>query len=247
MHMAEARIFVSHAHSDAEWCRGFVDVLRKSGADVWYDEHDLRYGRLTVSIAQEIQERPIFIVVLSPASALSPWVAREMEAAMLLADSDASRVILPVVAAPSDNIQVFWRLYKWVAGPNGAALTPARAAEIALQWLIEGGFAQLSIPQDASDGSRDRDIDTQAELPRPIVIHHLSDLHFSARSVDVPEYIAFMRYASHMNTLPASRRPDLVAITGDLTDSGSEGALEAVPKHWRDIGTLSCESASRMF
>jgi TIR domain len=74
--MAEAaRIFVSHAHEDNAWCYTFVVALRQGGATVWYDEHNLGYGALEDEIERELRARPIFLVILSPASIGKPTVA----------------------------------------------------------------------------------------------------------------------------------------------------------------------------
>ncbi len=44
--MAEQlRVFVSHSHQDNAFCQQIVQALRDAGADVWYDEHNLRLGR----------------------------------------------------------------------------------------------------------------------------------------------------------------------------------------------------------
>jgi tetratricopeptide (TPR) repeat protein len=126
--MAQAAgIFVSHAHEDNAWCRAFVLALREAGADVWYDEHNLGYGVLGEEIERELKVRPIFIVILSPASVGKPWVRREMNAAVGLRDEEPDRIILPVVAEKTE-IPLFWREYKRVSGPLDAGLTAAEAA-----------------------------------------------------------------------------------------------------------------------
>src|SRR6516164_5079245 len=94
-----ARIFVSHSHEDNVWCRAFMTALSRAGADVWYDERDMEPGRLDDVIAPELRARPIFIVVLSPSAVASRWVQREVEAAIQLQNEDATRTILPVLAA----------------------------------------------------------------------------------------------------------------------------------------------------
>src|SRR5690348_10082282 len=67
-------IFVSHSSADNLWTREFVARLRQAGEDVFYDEHSLGYGTHMRIIEQEIQSRPIFITVVSPAAVGSPWV-----------------------------------------------------------------------------------------------------------------------------------------------------------------------------
>src|SRR5690242_16889498 len=106
-----AAIFVSHAHEDTAWCRTFVHVLRDAGAQVWYDEHNLGYGAITEEIERELRARPIFIVIVSPASVEKAWVRREMTAAITMRDREPSRIILPVVAAKAE-IPLFWDEFK---------------------------------------------------------------------------------------------------------------------------------------
>lgn len=122
-----ARIFVSHAHEDNDWCRGFVNALRDKGADVWYDEHNLGHGRLMEKIELELSARPVFVVILSPAAVASPWVKREVGAAMFLQDDDPARVLIPVVAQKCD-IPLFWNSYRRASGPDDMGLTPDGAA-----------------------------------------------------------------------------------------------------------------------
>src|SRR5689334_5381494 len=75
--MAQMRIFVSHSHQDNAFCHVLVKALRGAGVDVWYDEHNMGSGRLGPTIEREERERPVFVVILSPAALHSPWVEDE--------------------------------------------------------------------------------------------------------------------------------------------------------------------------
>jgi tetratricopeptide (TPR) repeat protein len=101
--MATPRVFVSHSHEDDAFCRALVYALRQTGADVWYDEHNLGSGQLMAVIQRELGTRPIFIVILSKAAFASRWVKRETTWAFELYDRDASRILLPVTAAGIDR------------------------------------------------------------------------------------------------------------------------------------------------
>ena len=125
---AETRIFVSHSHQDTTWCQEFVTALRTTSADVWYDESSLDYGQLMDEIENELRARPAFIVVLSPSAVVSPWVRREMSAAMTLHDQQPERIILPVVAETCD-IPLLWSGYKWLSGPGNEGLPAFDAAK----------------------------------------------------------------------------------------------------------------------
>ncbi len=85
--MATPQVFVSHSHTDNEYCRAFVAALREALGDenaVWYDEHNLGWGALRQVIDRELQQRQHFIAILSPAAVASEWVNIEIDAALSL-------------------------------------------------------------------------------------------------------------------------------------------------------------------
>jgi hypothetical protein len=128
-----AAIFVSHSHRDNAWCRDFVRALRSRGADVWYDEQSLGFGRLAQVITHEMQRRPVFIPVFTPTSVASKWVQREVEAAIYLQDKDPDRIVLPVIAARCD-VPPLWITFRRISGPDdgplGAEEAAAQVAEV---------------------------------------------------------------------------------------------------------------------
>jgi tetratricopeptide (TPR) repeat protein len=133
--MAEAAdIFLSHAHEDNAWCRTFVEALRQGGATVWYDEHSLGYGVLGEEIERELLARPIFIVILSPASVNSPWVRLEVDAAIHLRDQNPERILLPVVAEKAE-VPLIWQEFKRVSGPGDTGIGAPEAASQVIQRL----------------------------------------------------------------------------------------------------------------
>jgi tetratricopeptide (TPR) repeat protein len=120
------RIFVSHSHADNSWCRQFVALLRETGADVWYDETNLKYDRLTTQISREIESRPFFFVVLSPEAVTSEWVNSEWGAAFTFKIDDPSRrVLVPIVVRKCD-IPALLRDYLRI---QAADMTPKAAAD----------------------------------------------------------------------------------------------------------------------
>lgn len=58
-----------------------------------------------------------------------------------------------------------------------------------------------------------------------IIIHHLSDLRYRDRT---EQRERLFRYRGYLDNLTADRRPTLVVITGDLTESGKQEDLRAV-------------------
>jgi hypothetical protein len=115
-----ARIFVSHSHEDDAFCRALVAGLRQAGADVWYDEHNLGSGQLLDTVERELRERPVFVLVLSPAALQSPWVRDETKWAFTRLRRDPSRILLPVLArtVEEDAIWLFLQDFKRVEAPD---------------------------------------------------------------------------------------------------------------------------------
>lgn len=99
------KAFLSYSHHDKAFCERLVSSIRRDlpTVDVFVDSDVLRGGDkwLTV-IQQELLEREVFIVVLSPASVTSPWVRDETSLAFEEAASNPRRIILPVMYQQCD-------------------------------------------------------------------------------------------------------------------------------------------------
>ncbi len=129
--MSAPAIFVSHSHKDDTYCHTFVTALRGAGLDVWYDEHNATAGHLVDVISHEIRQRPVFIVILTPAALTSDWVKDECTWAYNRWQKDkANRVMLPVLAATvvEDDIWDFLQVFRRVEQPG---LRPWPVAEAA--------------------------------------------------------------------------------------------------------------------
>ena len=137
--MDQLRIFVSHSSRDKLFADALVKTLREAGADVWYDEHNLGTGQLLEEIQRELRARPIFIVILSVSSFVSPWVTRECTWAFQLCDREPSRIILPVVATPIRRVafdgMLFLESFKRIAGPGDMPYPRAEAIDRTLGLL----------------------------------------------------------------------------------------------------------------
>lgn len=123
--MAQMRIFVSHSHEDDAFCGAVVEGLRRAGADVWYDEHNLGAGQLMSVIQRELGSRPVFVLILSKAAFASRWVRRETGWAFELQDRDPTRILLPVTAGPiersdfsPENEWLFLHDFKRIEAPS---------------------------------------------------------------------------------------------------------------------------------
>jgi 3',5'-cyclic AMP phosphodiesterase CpdA len=85
-----------------------------------------------------------------------------------------------------------------------------------------------------------------------IVIHHLSDLHFQQRPANSHEpgtrQDPLVRYRGFLEGLPPDRRPDLIAITGDLTTTGDKYDLATIASILRnDFPRWDTELAHHIF
>ena len=116
-----ARVFVSHSHTDAVYCRKMVQALREAGMDVWYDEHNLGAGKLRREIERELLSREHFIVILSPSAVESRWVEAEIDGALSLLYDGKIRTFLPVIAEKCE-IPVLLRGYKFISGDSFSPL-----------------------------------------------------------------------------------------------------------------------------
>lgn len=142
---ATPRIFVSHSHQDAAFCRAYVNGLRAHGLDVWYDEHNLGSGALRSTIERELQGRDHFIVILSPAAVSSDWVNAEIDGALALMRRGQVRMFLPVVAAVCD-IPVLLDRYKRITGADGGSVGVDEAVARTVQALSGAASAPVGSP-----------------------------------------------------------------------------------------------------
>ena len=100
----DKRIFVSHSHEDNEFCLRLVhDLCQALGGHeetVWLDQSGGLRGGMAWwrEICDNIQERPVFIVVVSPDSMRSNWVRDEIELAWQYKNNaPGGKTILPVM------------------------------------------------------------------------------------------------------------------------------------------------------
>ena len=90
------QIFISYSRKDIDFARKLAGDLEKAGYDVWWDLTDLRGGDDWVRvIPAAIESSLYFIVVLSPNSAASDWVAKEYTQALNL-----RKKIIPIQLEP---------------------------------------------------------------------------------------------------------------------------------------------------
>jgi len=92
------RVFVSHSHADRPLAEALATALRERGVDAWFDKWEVAPGdSLVQKIFEEgLKDCALFIVLLSPASVTSKWVAHELDVALVRRIEQTTRVV-PVV------------------------------------------------------------------------------------------------------------------------------------------------------
>jgi len=102
--------FLSYSHRDTTFVDQLHDRLTKDGIVVWRDVKEMLVGEvIDEAVSAGIQDNWLFIVVLTPNSVNSRWVARELDEASH-EEIQGSKVLLPVVARGLDPASVPARL-----------------------------------------------------------------------------------------------------------------------------------------
>lgn len=93
-------IFLSHCHSDKTLARKLARQLESNDIEVWIDEAEILVGdSLIEKISEGIDEMDFLGVLLSPESAKSEWVKKEVDIAMNH-EIEGKRVkVLPLIVA----------------------------------------------------------------------------------------------------------------------------------------------------
>ncbi len=149
--MATPQVFVSHSHTDNEYCRAFVAALRQGLGDenaVWYDEHNLGWGALRQAIDRELLQRQHFIAILSPPAVASEWVNIEIDAALSLLRKGSMQT-LQFVTAVSCDVPPTLERYKRIERAGGPYL-PADAAMKAQAVITGTRIPDLPTPSPTS-------------------------------------------------------------------------------------------------
>lgn len=154
--MNQPRIFVSHSHDDNAFCDALVKSLRRAGADVWYDEHNLGAGHLLNEIQRELLSRPTFLVILSKAAFRSAWVLRECQWAYRLYMREPNRIILPITAQAIEemdfNTWLFLEDFKRIEAPGYKPLPQTEAIAKTLHALVLTPDDTTTAPETAGAG-----------------------------------------------------------------------------------------------
>lgn len=96
-------MFLSYNHADRISARALGVHLLLAGAEVWYDEWEIRAGdSIPGRLNEGLAGFDMFVLVWSQHAVRSDWVRREMEAALDRSIADAKVRIIPVRLDGSD-------------------------------------------------------------------------------------------------------------------------------------------------
>jgi predicted ATPase len=138
----DTEVFVSYSRQDSEKASSLIRHLRTAGAAVWVDQDGISAGSAWAGeIIQAIEQCRVFLLLLSPASAASDQVFREVSFA-----SDRGKRILPVRLGP---VQPPARLQYYLAGIQYLDLGAGRTEDCA---VVLEALRRLGVHVGAVDG-----------------------------------------------------------------------------------------------
>jgi hypothetical protein len=102
-------VFLSHSSQDGQFAADLAGVIRRHGIPVWYSQTNiLGAQQWQDEIGAALLRCDWFVLVLSPNSASSMWVKRELSYA--LQQNRFENRIVPIVYQPSNFEQLSWTL-----------------------------------------------------------------------------------------------------------------------------------------
>jgi hypothetical protein len=92
------RVFISHSHHDNAWCRALVPGMENENYEVFLDETSMQGTQSWLrTVANEIVNCDVFVLVLSPEAWASDWVQYEFELAFI-----SHKPVLPLLLRAVD-------------------------------------------------------------------------------------------------------------------------------------------------
>jgi hypothetical protein len=102
-------VFLSHSSLDGQFATDLASVIQRHGIPVWYSQTNIVGAQQWQDeIGAALQRCDWFALILSPQSASSMWVKRELSFA--LQQNRFEDRIVPIVYQPADINQLSWTL-----------------------------------------------------------------------------------------------------------------------------------------
>ena len=113
--MEVKRVFISYSNVDREIAEKIADILKNEGVEYFFGEKNIQWGNDIKNIINDTLANRITheIVILSPASIKSQWVAYEIGFA-----TAKDVIILPFLTHPSVEIPLFMKGYNYKVDLN---------------------------------------------------------------------------------------------------------------------------------
>lgn len=120
IHVRPASVFISYSSADEELAQKLSAYLERSGVSTWFAPHDMTStAPIDIALTRAIAGRDSMLLVLSPASIRSRWVALEVECALRAAESDGRRRIVVLALIPHADLEA-----TTLVASNGIDLAP---------------------------------------------------------------------------------------------------------------------------
>ena len=105
------KAFISYSSIDDRWAKRIAGVLARLGVDHFLDRKDIRWGdKVVEAISESMRSSSDVVVVISPASLKSQWVAFEIGQAKAL-----GKRLLPLLTHASLDVPDFLRGFHYVS------------------------------------------------------------------------------------------------------------------------------------
>ena len=87
------KFFISYSFADRDWARAFASALRETGADIWFDEFNIKPGDpISESVEAGLRDSDIIILLISDETVRSNNFFFELGAALGM-----NKKIIPIV------------------------------------------------------------------------------------------------------------------------------------------------------
>jgi hypothetical protein len=120
-------VFISYAARDAKWASEFWTHLKALGVEAWFDRAELLPGdNYHTELGRALESSDALLVLVSPASAVSESVRREVQFA--LGSERFENRVIPVIVEPAKRMP--WILSSFQAVSGGPAEAAQQVAHI---------------------------------------------------------------------------------------------------------------------
>ncbi len=138
-------VFVSYSHADRAFVDQLVSRLENDKINVWRDEKEILIGDvIDRAVSEGIQQSWIFLIVVTPHSVTSRWVARELDEASH-EEVEGRKIVLPVVAEGLDLAQFLARVRRKKCAVFGVDFeTPYTALKVSILAHLKTHAARTS-------------------------------------------------------------------------------------------------------